>query len=213
MKLSDPTTIKQKHEESVQDYIQRFRDVRNRCYSLALTDSQLADLAFQGLLSPIKERFSAQDFESLAHLAQKIAAHEQRFQEAKKAFKKVNYISSYVSESEDEEDPEVPAAEWVRRKKVVSCQWVENSGKKEIYDFDITKADRIFDLLLREKQIQLPAGHVIPSVDELGKRKYCKRHNSGSHSTNKCKVFRQQIQLAIEQGKIKFDDSKKADEN
>jgi hypothetical protein len=35
MKLSDPTAIKQKHEESVQDYIQRFRDVRTRCYSLA----------------------------------------------------------------------------------------------------------------------------------------------------------------------------------
>ena len=112
-------------------------------------------MAFQGLLSPIKERFSAQDFESLAHLAQKIAAHEQRFQEAKKALKKVYYISSYVSESEDEEDPEVAATEWVRSKKVVSCQWVKNSGKEEIYDFDITKADRIFDLLLREKQIQL----------------------------------------------------------
>ncbi len=51
---------------------------------------------------------------------------------------------------------------------------------------------------------------MIASADELGKRKYCKWHNTGSHSTNECKVFRQQIQLAIEQGKIKFDDSKKS---
>nr|CAE03289.2 OSJNBb0046P18.5 [Oryza sativa Japonica Group] len=101
------------------------------------------------------------------------------------------------------------AAEWVRSKKVIPCQWVKSSGKEERYDFDITKADKIFGLLLREKQIQLPAGHTIPSDEELGKRRYCKWHNSGSHSTNYCKVFRQQIQAAIEGGKIKFDDSKK----
>ena len=40
------------HDEPVQDYIQRFREMRNRCYSLSLTDSQLADLAFQGLIPP-----------------------------------------------------------------------------------------------------------------------------------------------------------------
>nr|AAU89171.1 retrotransposon protein, putative, unclassified [Oryza sativa Japonica Group]ABF97756.1 retrotransposon protein, putative, unclassified [Oryza sativa Japonica Group] len=149
--------------------------------NLALTDSQLADLAFQGLITPIKEKFSAQDFDSLAHLAQK----------------------------EEDDDPEVAAAEWARNKRVVTCQWVKGSRKDEKYDFDITKADKIFDLLLREKQIQLPAGHVIPSVEALGKRKYCKWHNSGSHATNDCKVFRQQIQSAIESGKIKFDDLKR----
>ncbi len=69
MKLSDLTAIRQRHDESVQDYIQRFREMRNRCYSLSLTDSQLADLAFQGLIAPIKEKFSSQDFESLSHLA------------------------------------------------------------------------------------------------------------------------------------------------
>nr|AAX96602.1 retrotransposon protein, putative, unclassified [Oryza sativa Japonica Group] len=110
---------------------------------------------------------------------------------------------------DDDDDSEVAAAEWVRSKKVVPCPWVKSSGKKERFDFDITKADKIFDLLLREKQIQLPAGHIIPSAEELGKRRYCKWHNSGSHSTNDCKVFRQQIQVAIEGGKIKFDDSKK----
>nr|ABF96295.1 retrotransposon protein, putative, unclassified [Oryza sativa Japonica Group] len=210
MKLSDLTAIKQRHDESVQDYIQRFREMRNRCYSLSLTDSQLADLAFQVLIAPIKEKFSAQDFESLSHLAQKVTLHEQRFAEAKKNFKKINHVYPYMCDSDDEDDDsEVAAAEWVKRKKVIPCQWVKSSGKEERFDFDITKADKIFDILLREKQIQLPAGHIIPSAEELGKRRYCKWHNSGSHSTNDCKVFRQQIQAAIEGGKIKFDDSKK----
>nr|AAT01354.1 hypothetical protein [Oryza sativa Japonica Group] len=171
MKLSDLTAIKQRHDEPVHEYIQRFREMRNKCYSLSLTDAQLVDLAFQGMIAPIREKFSSEDFESLSHLTQKIAA-----------------------------------LEWVRSKKVIPYQWVKNSRKEERYDFDITKADKIFDLLLREKQIQLPAGHTIPSAKELGKKRYCKWHNSGSHTTNDCKAA---VQAAIEGGKIKFDDSKR----
>ncbi len=152
MKLSDLTAIKQRHDESVQDYIQRFREMRNRCNSLSLTDSQLADLAFQGLIAPIKEKFSSQDFESLSHLAQKVTLHKHRFAEAKKNFKKINHVYPYMYDSDDEEDDsEVAAAEWVKSKKVVPCPWVRSSGKEEKFDFDITKADKIFDLLLREK--------------------------------------------------------------
>ena len=39
--------------------------------------------------------------------------------------------------------------------------------------------------------------------------KYCKWHNATSHNTNECKVFRQQIQLAFEQGKLKFEAPKR----
>jgi len=49
---------------------------------------------------------------------------------------------------------------------------------------------------------------VIPSAEELKKMKYCKWRNATSHSTNECKVFRQQLQSAIESGRIKFDNSK-----
>jgi len=49
---------------------------------------------------------------------------------------------------------------------------------------------------------------VIPSTEELKKIKYCKWHNATSHSTNECKVFWQQLQSAIETGRIKFDGSK-----
>jgi hypothetical protein len=49
---------------------------------------------------------------------------------------------------------------------------------------------------------------VIPSVEELKKILYCKWHNATSHSTNECKVFRQQLQLAIESRRIKFGNSK-----
>jgi len=49
---------------------------------------------------------------------------------------------------------------------------------------------------------------VIPLAEELKNIKYCKWHNATSHSTNECKVFRQQLQSAIESGRIKSDSSK-----
>jgi hypothetical protein len=78
MKLSDLTVIKQRHDETVHEYIQRFREMRNKYFSLSLTDAQLADLAFQGMIAPIREKFSSEDFDSLSHLIQKVTLHEYR---------------------------------------------------------------------------------------------------------------------------------------
>ena len=50
LKLSHLTSAKQKIYESVSEYIRRFRNIRNRCYSLTISDRDLADLAFAGLL-------------------------------------------------------------------------------------------------------------------------------------------------------------------
>jgi hypothetical protein len=44
----------------------------------------------------------------------------------------------------------------------------------EKFDFDITKADKIFDLLLQQGQIKLSQLHTIPSAEELKRMKYCK---------------------------------------
>uniref|UniRef100_J3MSD7 RRM domain-containing protein n=1 Tax=Oryza brachyantha TaxID=4533 RepID=J3MSD7_ORYBR len=39
--------------------IEMFQNVRSRCYRLNMSDQQLAELAFQGLLDQIREKFSA----------------------------------------------------------------------------------------------------------------------------------------------------------
>jgi hypothetical protein len=69
----------------------------------------------------------------------------------------------------------------------------------------ITKADKLFDLLLQQGQIKLSQFYTIPSAEELKRMKYCKWHNATSHDTNDCKIFRQRIQSVIEQGKLKFE--------
>ena len=115
---------------------------------------------------------------------------------------------SFVDEAEDSssnEEPVIGLTEWVKNKKTLSFPFGQKEPEK--FTFDVTKADRIFDLLLQEGQIKLSPNHVIPSVEELKKIKYCKWHNATSHNTNECKVFKQQLQSAIESGKIKFDGS------
>ena len=62
LKLSHLTSVKQKIYECVTEYIIRFRDIRNRCYSLTISDRDLADLAFAGLLDFHKEKLDGQKF-------------------------------------------------------------------------------------------------------------------------------------------------------
>jgi DNA-binding response OmpR family regulator len=44
--LSHLTAIKQKHNKHVAEYIRRFRDTRNLCFNLNISDKDLADLAY-----------------------------------------------------------------------------------------------------------------------------------------------------------------------
>ena len=59
LKLSHLTSVKKKLHEGVAEYIRRFRDIRNRCYSLTISNRNLADL-FAGLLDFYKEKLDGQ---------------------------------------------------------------------------------------------------------------------------------------------------------
>jgi len=67
-KITDLVRLRQRNDESVEIFVQRLWDVKNKCYSLVLDDRQLADLAFEGLLPHIKDKYASQEFESLSHL-------------------------------------------------------------------------------------------------------------------------------------------------
>ena len=70
------------------------------------------------------------------------------------------------------------------------------------FTFNIAKCDKIFDALLQAKIIII--SHTLPLFEELKRRAYCKYHNSFSHATNDCNVFRRQIQSAINDGRLNF---------
>jgi hypothetical protein len=86
----------------------------------------------------------------------------------------------YSSESSDDEDADLCVAEysWDSKSKPFVCSRLKSDCKsrqdKMRYTFDVAKCDRMFDYLLQEKQIKLPSGHVIPSLEQLKKHAYCK---------------------------------------
>ena len=84
-------------------------------------------------------------------------------------------------------------------------------ANKKTYTFDVTKTDTIFDLLLKDKQIKLSNGHRLLKPNEIKDRKYCKFHNNFGHVTNECICFRDLIQKALMDGRLKFADKPKAD--
>jgi hypothetical protein len=60
--LVDLVSLRQAKDESVNDYIRRFRDTRNRCFQIHLAEKQLAGLAFNGLRYYLKERLEGIQF-------------------------------------------------------------------------------------------------------------------------------------------------------
>jgi hypothetical protein len=66
--LSHLTTIKQKHNESTANYIRRFRDTRNWCFNLNISDKDLVDLAYSGLSLHLKEKIESHIFSDVSQV-------------------------------------------------------------------------------------------------------------------------------------------------
>jgi hypothetical protein len=81
---------------------------------------------------------------------------------------------------------------WPKQAKFFICFSLQSVQKKRQEDvkftFNVGQYDKIFDELLKNGNIKI--NDTIPSVDKLKCRAYYKWHNSFSHATNECKVFR-----------------------
>jgi hypothetical protein len=95
---------------------------------------------------------------------------------------------------------------WPKQAKFSACSSLQPVQKKrqkeDKFTFNVGKCDKIFDELLKNGNIKI--NHTVPSADELKRRAYCKWHNSFSHATNDYNVFWWQIQSAINEGRLKF---------
>jgi hypothetical protein len=117
--LSHLTTIKQKHNEPVTDYIRRFRDTRNRCFNLNIFDKDLTDLAYSGLTPHLKEKLESHVFSDVSQVLQRTLDYESRAKECRsfpRSSEKprnephVNMVE-YSSESSDDEEADMCVAE------------------------------------------------------------------------------------------------------
>jgi hypothetical protein len=139
--------------------------VKNRCYSTHITKKEVVELASLGLAKPIKDMGFQLEFNSLAHLVQKLTSTEQRHSEIyQDKFKRQITLVDTEDAEESREEQEVAVAEWIPVANPVSCKWVKQQGPTKGFDFDESKVEQIFDLLLRKKQLKLPEGHKFPTA-------------------------------------------------
>jgi hypothetical protein len=88
-------------------------------------------------------------------------------------------------------------------------RWIKQT--KGTYDFDVTKADKLFEFLVKEGRIKLPEEHSMLWPDGVKEKRYCGFHDRNSHSINDCRVFSMRIQRAMQEGHLKFDNKMKLD--
>jgi len=95
--------------------------------------------------------------------------------------------------------------------KSLSKQNEKEKGKfgQRKYDFDVFKVEIIFYILLKDGQIVLIDEHKFPIDEQRKGQRYCKCHHTYGHWTNNYIHFRDLIQKAIKEGRLKFEEQSK----
>jgi hypothetical protein len=159
LRLSDLTSLRQKYTETISDYLRQFRELRNRCYNLTIAEKDLADLASAGLTPYLRDKLDGQEFSDTNQLMQRALPYENRakasrFRDNANKDKEKHHVNFVDEEVDKDEGNEICVAEWVEKPgdKPISCSFLKpNGGQREEmrYAFDMSKSDRLFDLLLQ----------------------------------------------------------------
>jgi hypothetical protein len=193
------------------------------CFSLNIPDDQLAGMAVAGMLPAIREKLFGMEFDDLGQLSHRLSLMRNQAYGFKKdsRFVKHNDIADIYNqflervdqgdEYDDEEEIAAATFVWGEELVTVNQRWIRQT--KGTYYFDVTKADKLFEFLMKEGRIKLPEGHSMLWPDGVKEKRYCGFHDRNSHSINECRVFRMRIQKAIQEGHLKFDNKMKLDGN
>jgi hypothetical protein len=206
-KLIDLATLRPWHNETPMEFLRRFRETKGMCFSLNLPDDQLADMAVAGMLPAIREKLFGMEFDNLGQLSQRLSLMSNQAYGFKKdsRFAKHNDIAEIYNQfleradqgEEFDDDEEIAAVEmvWGKESLTVNQRWIKQA--KGTYDFDVTKANKLFEFLLKEGRIKLSEGHFMLRLDGVKEKRHCGFHDRNSHTINDCRVFRMRIQKAI----------------
>ncbi|XP_050876984.1 uncharacterized protein LOC127080729 [Lathyrus oleraceus] len=202
--LKELASVKRKFTEPIDDYLNRFRLLKSRCFTI-VPEHELVEMATGDRVRQVE----------------RLKSEKAR---ANKNYKKerVAYVEFEDGESEIVEDPygleefEVDLAE-LKEAPPYACKLLTPSNgrnpvetekndrfPKKTYTFDVTKCDEIFDLLVKEGQMIVPPNTKIPPLEQRKKRGFYKYHNFSGHKTSQCFLFRDLIQNAIMDGRLKF---------
>jgi hypothetical protein len=192
-------------------------------FATNIPDDQLAGMAVAGMLPAIREKLFGMEFDDLGQLSHRLSLMSNQAYGFKKdsRFVKHNDIADIYNQfleradqgDEYDDEEEITAVEivWGKEPLTVNQRWIKQA--KSTYDFDVTKADKLFEFLVKEGRIKLSQGHSMLRPDGVKEKRYCGFHDRNSHSIKECRVFRMRIQKAIQEGHLKFGNKMKLDGN
>jgi hypothetical protein len=132
---------------------------------LNISDKDTVDLAYSGLSSHQREKLGGHVFSDVSQVLQRALDCESRAKESRSFTRSgdkprnecpINMVE-YASESLDDEEADMCAAEWswASKSKPFVCSSLKTASKSRqdeiCFTFDITKCERVFDYLLQEK--------------------------------------------------------------
>jgi hypothetical protein len=125
LKLTDSTSVKQGKDKTVSNYLKHFKEVKNCCFNLSISNSDLANLAAKGLKSALRERLECADFDSLDSILVRSMAQELKLNKEKEKLESHRsniHVVDYVSNNSNDES-EVYSAKFVlpSKDKSFSC--------------------------------------------------------------------------------------------
>lgn len=227
--LKELASVKRKVSESVDQYLNRFRLLKARCFT-QVPEHELVEMTAGGLDYSIRKKLDTQYLRDMAQLADRVRQVESMKAKKSRARKyhkkeKVPYVAAeeyYSSENEDfKNDNKINVAE-LKPGPPYACKLLKPSngknpteaGKSEkfvtkTYTFDVSKCDEIFDLLVKDGQIVVPQGLKDPPLNQKKKRGFCKFHNFLGHKTSYCVLFRDLVQKALNEGRLQFEEKPK----
>ncbi|XP_065877525.1 uncharacterized protein [Euphorbia lathyris] len=199
--------------ERADQFIARFKKMRNRC-NVYLPEVEYVKMAQRGLNIELRKKFQGMEFRDFYELAAKVTEYEDLLRE--ESHRKKSAMGTYCQKIYHE----VAVAD-LKSTGTHVCPLLHSTGghdaaKKSFNDkppqfsFDVSKSDALFDFLLKEKFITLPAGHKLPTKEEIKGKTYCKYHDSWNHATNNCWGFKNAVQERINKGILKFPEKKEA---
>ena len=205
--VADLARVKQKPDEKVDQFVRRFNKARAMC-KVQIPDIEYVRIAQDGLTPELRKKFGTDDFKSLVDMVYKVSKYEsildEDFTRANSSLGTYYRDQSYDIEAAEIVEHEPVFCDNLVRKESTHAQKFKNKEINKVYSFDISKADEIFDHLLKKKFIKLPSDVKLPSAEERRGKTYCKWHDAWSHSTKNCNVFRDRIQDQVKKGKLKF---------
>lgn len=220
--LKELASVKRKVTESIDQYLNRFRLLKVRCFT-QVPEHELVNMADRGLDYSIRKKLDTQYLRDIDQLADRVRRIERLKAEKSKAGRyhkkeKVSYIAVEGVSSDDEDIvdmSEVNVAE-LKPGPPYACKVLKPSNGKNLvepekigkyvaktYTFDVSKCDEVFDLLVKDGQIIVPQGLKDPPRTKE-KRGFCKFHNFLGHKTHQCVLSRDLVQKALKEGRLQF---------